>query len=398
MTSAEREQERGHESLVGELCASGRLPAVWRPAFAALDRAMFLPRRIWVRGDDVRGGDGYVPVDRRAEPARWRAAAYADAPVVTQVSDPGGSVAHRPTSSASMPRVVARMLGLLQARDGHSVLEAGTGTGWNAALLAHRLRDEKVTTIETDRTVARRARAALSRAGHQPAVVVGDASLGHGDRAPYDRVIATYAVHTVPYAWVAQTRPGGVVVVPWGTGLYNGVLLQLTVRGDGSALGHVVDDSAFMWDRGQRPGADVVDGIRHASASASASASAAEESRTALDPRRVLGDDDMAFTAGVLVPGARYSVGHGPGGEFTLWLGDERTGAWASVDYEPDADEFTVQQHGPRRLWREVEAAYGWWLRAGSPARTRYGLTVTPAGQRLWLDAPDHSVHPPPLR
>ncbi|MFJ1745890.1 hypothetical protein ACIOJD_06545 [Streptomyces sp. NPDC088116] len=118
----------------------------------------------------------------------------------------------------------------------------------------------------------------------------------------------------------------------------------------------------------------------------------ATTTRTGLDPRRVFGNEDAAFTAGVLVPDCRYGVGHGPDGEFTLWLADHTSGAWACVDYVPGATEFRLRQHGPRRLWAEVEAAYAWWEDAGSPERTRYGLTVTPAGQHLWLDAPGHLV------
>lgn len=374
----------GQAALVAGLVAAGDLTQAWRPAFEAADRARFLPRRIWVRGDD-----GYRSVDQDTDSAAWRAAAYRDAPVVTQVADPAGAVAYRPTSSASMPRIVARMLDLLQVAEGHRVLEAGTGTGWNAALLCRRLGDGRVTTVETDPALAERARTALRRAGYEPAVVTGDASLGHHGRAPYDRVIATYAVHTVPRAWVAQIRPGGIIVTPWGTGLYNGVLLQLTAHGDGTASGPVVDDSAFMWDRGQAPAGEVMDTVHRTSA-------APEPGRTSLDPRRVLGVDDAAFAAGLLVPGVRYSVGHGPqgSGQFTLWLAHPATGSWASVDYTPEADEYEVEQHGHRRLWHEAERAYTWWQAAGSPRRTRFGLTVTPTGQQVWLDTPGNT----PLR
>ncbi|MET7764549.1 hypothetical protein ABZS71_21930 [Streptomyces sp. NPDC005393] len=51
-----------------------------------------------------------------------------------------------------------------------------------------------------------------------------------------------------------------------------------------------------------------------------------------------------------------------------------------------------MRQHGPRRLWGELEAAHTWWADAGRPARTRFGLTVTRAGQRVWLDEPSNTV------
>ncbi len=64
--------------------------------------------------------------------------------------------------------------------------------------------------------------------------------------ATYDRVIATCSVHTVPYAWVAQTRPGSIILTPWGTTFENSALLRLTVNNNGEeavgrigGLGHI---------------------------------------------------------------------------------------------------------------------------------------------------------------
>ncbi|WP_308341129.1 hypothetical protein [Streptomyces sp. JJ36] len=188
----------------------------------------------------------------------------------------------------------------------------------------------------------------------------------------------------MPSEWAAQLRPGGVLVTPWGSGLYNGVLLRLTGRGDGTAAGPVIGDSAFMWDRAQAPAAEVMDVVGDGTPTA--------VDRTGLDPRSVLGIEDAAFALGLLVPGARYSVGHGSGGEFTLWLADAATGSWASVDFAPHEAQFDVEQHGPRMLWREVEAAHKWWVRAGRPERTRFGVTVEPGGSRVWLDGPARPV------
>ncbi|WP_369372582.1 hypothetical protein [Streptomyces sp. cg36] len=99
-------------------------------------------------------------------------------------------------------------------------------------------------------------------------------------------------------------------------------------------------------------------------------------------------DPDAAFATGPRVPDCRHSVGHGPDSEFTLWLADHHTGAWASIDYTPDATTFEIARYGPRRLWGEAEAATRWWQSAGDPARTRFGLTITPTDQWVWPDAP----------
>ncbi|RFS86287.1 hypothetical protein D0T12_06685 [Actinomadura spongiicola] len=99
-----------------------------------------------------------------------------------------------------------------------------------------------------------------------------------------------------------------------------------------------------------------------------------------------------------LVPGVRGDLFYGtePTGEATLWLLDAAGPgcSWASVDHVPGEDAFVVEQAGGRRLWDEVEAAYFQWLRWGRPALTRFGLTVTSDGQRVWLDEPTDLIGP----
>ncbi|WP_030841362.1 hypothetical protein [Streptomyces hygroscopicus] len=113
----------GPSALVQQLADGEHLPADWRAPFEHVDRARFLPDRVWARVDG-----GYAPVDRADDPERWQRLAYRDEPVVTQVEDPPGApVALTPSSSASMPSIVARMLAALQVEDGHRVLEIGTG-------------------------------------------------------------------------------------------------------------------------------------------------------------------------------------------------------------------------------------------------------------------------------
>ncbi|GAA2275214.1 hypothetical protein GCM10010430_71440 [Kitasatospora cystarginea] len=81
-----------------------------------------------------------------------------------------------------------------------------------------------------------------------------------------------------------------------------------------------------------------------------------------------------------------------------LWVATTDAGSWAAVDYNGcDDDRFTVWQHGPRRLWEEVEAAHHWWLTNGRPGPARFGLTVTADGAHtFWLDEPGTVVrrHP----
>jgi protein-L-isoaspartate(D-aspartate) O-methyltransferase len=158
------------------------------------------------------------PVDRASDPQGWLDYAYADDSVITQLHDGAASSEHGYpiSSSCSMPAVVFTMLSHLDIHLGQRVLEIGTGTGWNAALLAHRVGDDQVVSVEVDPALADAARRNLTRAGRTPLVITGDGAGGYPPAAPYDRVIATCSVQTVPYPWVAQARPGGVILTPWG--------------------------------------------------------------------------------------------------------------------------------------------------------------------------------------
>ncbi|WP_162890312.1 methyltransferase domain-containing protein [Streptomyces olivoreticuli] len=361
-------------SLAAQLTRAGFLDPGWEETLRTVRREDFVPDRVWVRD-----GNAYRPVRRADAPDHWQTLVYEDTALVTQVEDPSAENLV-PSSSASMPRVVALMLTELRVRAGMKVLEIGTGTGYNAALLAHRLGDRNVTSVEVDPVTAGGARDALKAAGYTPSVITGDGTEGWAPGAPYDRVIATCAVHRVPWAWAEQAASGGEILFPWGTDLHNGVLVRLTANGS-TASGPVVGDSAFMWLRAQAPRVRDVMACVH-------DPDDGVETRTGLDPRLALGDDDAAFAVGVRVPGCRSTVGHGPDGEWTLWLADAVGGSWASVDYVPGETDFAVRQRGPRALWSEVEEAYVWWQGVGAPVRTRYGLSVTPAGQSVWLDEP----------
>ncbi|WP_251056756.1 hypothetical protein [Streptomyces sp. ISL-94] len=77
-----------------------------------------------------------------------------------------------------------------------------------------------------------------------------------------------------------------------------------------------------------------------------------------------------------------------------LWLATTDATSWAAVDWDGrSSGRFTVWEHGPRRLWESVEAAYAWWRGMGRPGPERFGLTVAPDGNHVpWLDSPDHPV------
>ena len=370
--------------MVDDLDASGDISPDWREAFLAVPRHRFIPDTVWLRDSGITDIHDLVALRRSDDPDRWLALAYADDSVVTQVDDgaPAGpdGTGRAVSSSASQPRVVALMLAAAGIKDGMTVCEIGTGTGYNAALLVQRLGSDKVTTIEVDPAIAAQAREALRRTGHSPTVVLGDGEFGYPLNAPYDRVLATCAVHDVPYAWVAQTRPGGNIVTPWGTPYHNGGLLSLTVHQDGTAHGRLVGTVAFMWLRAQRlPRTSVGESVYDEAH--------ARVGRTDLQPIRVIGNHDAATAIGIRVPLCKYlcSPASDGSGEFTLWLLDQTSRSWASVDYVPDDSTYEVNQIGPRNLWNEVEDAYRWWCRAGRPSAEQWNFTITPCGQSISL-------------
>ncbi|MGH3924892.1 MAG: methyltransferase domain-containing protein, partial [Pseudonocardiaceae bacterium] len=233
-------------TAMDELARWKEAVAPWWPVLATVPRHRFIPDTVWIENPEP--WPTLVPVDRGDDPDRWLELTYGhDDPVVTQVDDgqpsgPGLAGAMQ-TSSASAPDIVAIMLAALDAHPGERVLEIGTGTGYNAALLAHRLGAQQVTSIEIDPDVAARARRALSETGYgQVCAVTGDGAVGYPPGAPYDRVIATASVHRIPYPWVAQTRPGGRILLPWANS-YTGMLVSLTVDEHGNAHGGIVGDS-----------------------------------------------------------------------------------------------------------------------------------------------------------
>ncbi len=168
--------------LVDELSAGGSLTAGWRGAFRAVPRHLFVPDLIWRR---PAGGHGLEPLRRTDQPDTWLATVYRDDFVVTQINDGpmavDGASDVEYTSSTSMPSVVAEMLAALRVEPGMSALEIGTGTGWNAALLAHRLGGQNVTSVEIDPAISTHAGAAPADAAARVAAAACEVSSAYRD-------------------------------------------------------------------------------------------------------------------------------------------------------------------------------------------------------------------------
>lgn len=136
-------------------------------------------------------------------PPNLRREAYADYPL---------PIGHEQT--ISQPYIVAYMTEALAVKRGHKILEVGTGSGYQAAVLAALGAD--VYSIEIVEPLALRARAVLARLGYQVHVRVGDGYDGWPDAAPFDGIIVTAAPPAVPAPLVSQLKEGGRLVVPVG--------------------------------------------------------------------------------------------------------------------------------------------------------------------------------------
>ncbi|WP_018348245.1 methyltransferase domain-containing protein [Longispora albida] len=361
-------------TLTDQLAAEGVLAPGWREAFESTPRHVFVPE--FYRRDDgalISGAD-------RAQRDEWLAAVYSDDSLTTQrATVPGIDIAW-PTSSSTMPSLMARMLTLLDVQDGQRVMEIGTGTGYNAALLCYRLGAANVTSIDIDPALVDAARDRLAELGYRPHLTAGDGALGIPALAPYDRIIATCAVPEVPPAWITQLRIGGSIVADVRGELASSLVVLHKANAD-TAVGAFLDvPGHFMWLRAEAGSPFRTPGTFGAQLDHSSTSTRT----TTLDPA-ILDDPGFRFVLqldepGIKLPGT-ISYDNGP----DRLLVQAEDGSWVEIDGN------TVVEGGPRRLWAVIEGAVATWDKHGRPARDRFGITASinqPA--RYWVDSPDN--------
>jgi protein-L-isoaspartate(D-aspartate) O-methyltransferase len=135
----------------------------------------------------------------------------------------------------SQPYVVAAMTEALRIEPDHKVLEIGTGSGYQAAVLAHLA--ASVVTVERYRTLAEAAEERLKRLGlDNVKVMVGDGAAGAPEQGPFDRIIVTAAASEIPQALVEQLVEGGFMVIPVGPSGGIQHLLRLRKRPNADGL------------------------------------------------------------------------------------------------------------------------------------------------------------------
>lgn len=377
-------------ALADSLAANGELrdPA-WRRAFEEVPRHLFVPRFIDLHESGAPDVDGAVPEHHQ----RWLERVYSDTPLITHVRASGadGYGARRPTSSSSMPRIMAWMLEALDVADGQHVLEIGTGTGYNAALLCHRLGATNAASIDIDSTLVNQARERLAVLGYVPELAAGDGANGMPQSAPYDAIISTAAVAHIPPAWIEQLRPGGVILTDLRGG-FAGAMVRLRKIDDDTVEGFCETyDAAFMPMR-RELNYPLRDGV---STSLVMDRRNPQRRTTTVDPRLIAHLRALRFFVQLQLAGTHADLF--VNADEVVVTGAE--GNWAAASLEPCADgTHIVTQAGSRRLWDSVDVAIAAWQRLGRPEISAFRVTARTdlADQRAWL-ADSHATYSWPL-
>ena len=349
----------------------------WNTALRSVLRHLFVPRYVDQRPDGswrTVSGDDPDTVDE------WLAAVYANRPLTTAVrTDTNGHTVA--ISSSSKPGLMVRMLETLEIRDGHRVLEIGTGTGWNAGLLCQRLGAASVVSVDIEADLVASAQGRLADLGFAPVVAAVDGTQGFPDAGPFDRIIATCSVARVPWQWVEQLAPDGRLLTDLKITGAAGNLVDLRRTATGMQGRFLPQWAGFMPLRDTNSA-----GTRAARRPASV------ERTTTVQTARPWWDQLVVwFLAALHLP---------PGITTGVTLDPERrtpvaatmradNGAWAEVRLAADDAGRRIVRGSAEDLWAAVERAYAVWEQLGRPGWADFGVTVTGREQRAWYGTPD---------
>jgi protein-L-isoaspartate(D-aspartate) O-methyltransferase len=296
---------------------------------------------------------------------------YADTALATRHID------GRPASSTSQASLVARMLELLDLRPGIKVLEVGAGTGYNAALMAEIVGDQRlVVTVDVLEDVVDQTARLLSAAGYPGIrVVLRDGFAGVPADAPFDRIVATVGCSDLSPHWAEQLADGGMMLVPLEHA--DGHPLVLVGKDDDALRGRVVLWTGFIPIRGplQMSGEGLADGLW-------------ARGMVMADPADVVHEPDPEPRFGPPGPDEPHVTGDDES-DFLFFLGlaDRRAcSAPQGVGLTNGLDGWASVARDGIRWWKDVALAaeldrhYRDWDARGRPAVGEYQVSFLPVG------------------
>lgn len=296
----------------------------------------------------------------------WMRAAYGDQTLVTKVgpvhadlAEPGEQPIGRPTSSSTLPSLVLRMLRYGQIFDGADVLDVATGSGYSAAVLAQRLGDRHVASIDVDPYLTKVAAERLDSIGLRPRVQTVDATgpvLGD-----FDRIVAMVAVRPIPASWLIALRPGGRLV----TTIADTALILTADKcepgGEWAAIGRIERDWAMFMST--RTGADYPDRISAATLTAAREHDGERVWRGRFPVLNVPHAWELMSLLEITEPGIVHDYEESEDGVRTAWM-MHADGSWARAEATGD-EPPVVHESGPRRLWDALDRLRAEWLSTG---------------------------------
>ncbi len=300
---------------------------------------------------------------------------YADRSLVTRMED------RWPTSSTSQPSLVARMLELLDPEPGMRVLEIGTGTGYNAALLAELVGDQRlVVSVDITQDVVAQTMRLLTAAGYGDVVLIcRDGFEGAAEHGPFDRIVATVACPDLSPRWAEQLAPDGAMLIPLE---HAGCHPLIKVENSGGVLhGRVVGHSGFMAARGGLAPLEWWRARLHVPPDYQPNLNTPPEAAPHVEPAW------EAFGNGEPIWGGRCTTDQLDLGFYVavrdrraIWGGDhvgltEGAAGWVL------ATASGIRWLGDRRLRDDLHSLHRDWTALGRPAVSAYELTFLPHAQ-----------------
>ncbi|MER7850895.1 methyltransferase domain-containing protein [Kitasatospora sp. NPDC096077] len=324
----------------------------WRNPVSQVPRHLLIPKW-WERNSDG-GWELQVGED---DPDRWLNTAYGNDSVVTSVgglhadhAEPGDQPTGETTSSATLTKLVVKMLRHGRINAGHDLLDIGTGAGGLTAIAARRLGQEHVTSVDVDKYLTVVASDRLGDMGLYPTFHTVDATGPlPGD---YDRIVATVSTRPVPVSWLQALRRGGRLV----TTLADTALILTAWKDDsGGATGVIERDWAgFMTTRHGPKYPSKLEKVFQAARDEEGE----EVSKTFRYPVADIRNAwEVWSMLTINIPGIQIDYEQTIHGR-TAYLAHP-DGSWARAEayrFEPP----TVHQSGPRRLWKELESIRNW--------------------------------------